>query len=80
MVHAHSEGAVAEAYRGVRLRVDEAAAADVHKKTGVAEKVGAEERALDLGDEEIPDIGRIAEGEGEVPLVEGLVQRPVGSN
>ena len=79
MVRAHGEGAAAEAYRGVRLRVDEAKAADVHKKAGVAEKVGAEERTLDLGDEEIPDVGCLAEG-GDMLLVEGLVQRPVGSD
>ena len=48
VVCAHGEGAGAEAYGGERLRVDEAAAADVHEKAGVVEKVCAEERALDL--------------------------------
>ena len=66
------EGAASEAYRGESLRVDEALAADVHEKAGVVEKVCAEERALDLGDEEDPDIGLLAEGEGEAPRAEGL--------
>ena len=79
-VLSQGEGAAAEAYRGVRIQVDEAKAADVHKKAGVVEKVGPAERALDLGDEEIPDVGRLAEGEGDMLLVEGLVQRPVGSD
>ena len=42
-------------------------AADVHQEAGVATKVCAEERALDLGDEDYPDVGLLAKGEGEVP-------------
>ena len=78
MARALSKRAAAEAYRGERLRVDEAAAADIYKQVGVAEKVCAEERALDLSDDEIPDVGILAEGEGEAPLAESLDGRLIG--
>ena len=38
----------------------------------MAEKVCAEERMLDLSDDEVPDAGILAEGEGEAPLAESL--------
>ena len=37
---AQGKGAASEAYRGESLRVDAAAAADVHKKAGVVERGG----------------------------------------
>ena len=53
MVGAHGARAAAEAYGGEGLR------ADVHEEAGVTKKVGAEKGVLDLGDDEVPDVGLI---------------------
>ena len=63
---AQGEGEASEAYRREGLGVNEAAAKDVYQKAGVIEKIGAEERALDLGDDEDSEVGLLAEGDGEV--------------
>ena len=44
------------------------------------EKIGAEERALDLSDDEDSEVGLLAEGDGEVPHADSLDRRPIGSD
>ena len=77
---AQGEGEASEAYRREGLGVNEAAAKDVYQKAGVIEKIGAEERALDLGDDEDSEVGLLAEGDGEVPHADSLDRRPIGSD
>ena len=46
----------------------------------MAEETGAWERVLDLGNDEVPDVGLLAEGESEALLAKGLDRRAVGGD